>query len=167
MKRFAQVCFLSLGSLAAVEPGSIPMVEAALPAYDLAISARHGQVIERIIQTIAHTSTLTLGFKKKELELLGKELDGKVDVFQFLFHILHSPNLRKDLKQVSDSRFKWGGFMRGVNKGLNLLKQRGDLMNRYEPFAAALGVAPDTIHRYVKSGDWDGFVKDMLRQLNH
>ena len=133
--------------------------------YSLAISEHHSRVIAQIIETVAGTSTIALGFKKHELENLGHELDNRVDVYQFLYCILSDPKLRHDLHKLSGTRFKWYGFMRGVNRGLNSEKKQGTLMSHYTQFISALGLSPGTGLAKLNASDWDGFVRELLKQL--
>lgn len=131
---------------------------------EMQISAVDRAIIHDLIHTVAKTNVISLGFKQKELENLGKQLRVHgVNVLQFLAHILSSKTLNNDLQSISKNHFKWNGVMKGVMRGLTTLKSGNEYQKRFTIFALYLDVDERQFFHYFNNNDWNGLVKALLK----
>jgi hypothetical protein len=114
------------------------------------VSDEDGRRIQTLISTIAHTSTVSLLFKKGSLQKLGALLDQNVPPFVFLAYIFSHEELAKDMRLIQQSSMKYNNFLEGLQK--NLLKEyaAGCFYSTAKGFAAHLGRDYNAMHPLLK-----------------
>lgn len=130
--------------------------------YDLPLDEKSQKLIHELIKTIAEKNIWGLLFKKKELEKIGKKIDDRVHPMRFMGHILGDPKLRKWLKEIKNSSFKWDHFIDGFANRMKEEAARNNLLPYVAGMAHHLHVDQARILSYIHSKDYEGLVKALM-----
>lgn len=119
--------------------------------FNAKIDPSDGKLIEELITTLAHTSTLGLAFKKGHLEAIGQTLDEHVPPLEFLGYIFSHQELANDMVLIRESNMKYGNFIKGLQK--NMLKEdaAGCLDKKVKGFSKYLDLDEKMIHALIQS----------------
>ncbi len=132
------------------------------PFTRLPITPDEAETIWKIIDTVANNNVLKLGLKKGDLERKGKKVH-HVHPLKFLSTIFSDPHLRKCMKDVRDSYFKWSGFMGGLEERMNEEWEKNNLYPHVNGFSALVKAHPDQVRMFIQARDWEGLVKYLIR----
>lgn len=132
------------------------------PYYELAVSGDERGKIHRLIDKLGNESLYHLLLKKREMERLGDEID-HVHPMRFLGVIFSNGHLKKSMKGVYDSSFKWNRFISGLSKKLKRNKRNGNVFQYSEGLAADTGKDAGEIRKKLNQEDWSGLVKYLMR----
>lgn len=116
------------------------------------VTQQNGEYIQEIIETLSHTSTMGLVFKKGRLKSIGAKLDGKVPSFEFLAYIFSTPTLAKEMVQVKKSSMKYNNLVAGLQESFLEDFENGCLYQRGAAFAKYLGLPKEKVEELLKSG---------------
>ena len=119
--------------------------------------------IYEIITTMADDGVISLGIKKNYLEQLGAEIN-HVHPLKFLATIFSNPRLKKSMRDVYDSYFKWTGFLGGLTPRLADEAKKGKLNQYAEDFANEVNVPSDKVLQFFEARDWENLVRFLIRQ---
>lgn len=129
--------------------------------YQLPLEDRERKLIHELIRTIAEKSIWGLLFKKREVEKLGKKVE-VVHPMRFMGHILSEPKLRKWLKDIRHSSFKWDYFMNAFSDRMKEENAKNNVVPYVPGMAHLLHVEPSYIMSYIQDKDYIGLVKSFL-----
>jgi len=121
------------------------------------------EVISEIIITMGSYSLIALGLKKSHLTHLGKKLHD-VPPLQFLGWIFSNPSLRKHMRSIRKSSFKWHGFLKGLKPGLEALYHSKTRKEELLRFAHFLSVPAAPLIEKADKQDWQGFVEFLIKE---
>jgi hypothetical protein len=129
--------------------------------YQLPLEEKDQKLIYELIKTIAEKNVFGLLFKKKEVEKLGKKVN-HVHPMRFMGYILSEPKLRKWLKDIRNSSFKWDYFMREYGERMKEENAKNNIMPYAAGMAHLLHVEQNHILGYLQAKDYTGMVKSFL-----
>lgn len=131
------------------------------PFYQLPINEKERKLIFELMKTIGEKNVWGLLFKKKEVEKLGKRVN-HVHPMRFIGHILSDPKMKKWLKNVRNSSFKWDHFIDGFSDRMKEEHAKNNLLHHIPGFAHLLNVDPNEVTSYIENRDYEGLVKSLL-----
>ncbi len=131
------------------------------PFYQLPLDEKEQKLIHELIKTIAEKNVWGLLFKKKEVEKLGKRVN-HVHPMRFMGHILADHKLRKWLKDIRHSVFKWDHFIDGFADRMKEEHAKNNLVHYVPGMAHLLHADPNHIMSYIENRDYAGLVKSFL-----
>lgn len=129
--------------------------------YAVKVSEQEGKIIDEILTTMGSSSVLSLGFKRTYLKELGKKITG-IGSLQFLGYIAEHQDLKRHLKTIHESMFKWRGFMDGLRPGLEKEADRETLFAEIPAFAEKMGANSEQLAKLAKERKWDEFVMEAV-----
>jgi hypothetical protein len=129
--------------------------------YQLPLDEKEQKLIYELIKTIAEKNVWGLLFKKKEVEKLGKRVN-HVHPMRFMGHILADPKLRKWLKDIRHSVFKWDHFIDGFADRMKEEHANNNLVHYVPGMAHLLHADPNQMMAYIENRDYAGLVKSFL-----
>lgn len=125
--------------------------------YQLSISESEKHLIEAIVNTIAEKNVFQLAFEKRGLEKKGKKVNG-VHPLRFIGHIFSNPALKKAMRSIRKSSFKWDGFLDGYSKRMRLEYEHNNLFKYVVGFSEAVHANPEEVNHYIRKKDWEGLL---------
>ncbi|HEY2809992.1 MAG TPA: hypothetical protein VGJ00_01175 [Rhabdochlamydiaceae bacterium] len=129
--------------------------------YQLPLNEKEKKLITQLVTTIAEKSIWGLLFKKKELERIGKKIN-HVHPMRFMGYILSEPKLKKHLKEIKTSSFKWDHFIDGFADRMKEENAKNNLSPYIPGMAHLLKVHQSHILDFVHSKDYEGLVKSLI-----
>ncbi len=129
--------------------------------YQLPLSEREQRQIAELMKTIGEKNIWGLLFRKREVEKMGKKVN-HVHPMRFISHILGDPKLRKHLKEVKNSSFKWDHFIDGFAKRMKEETHKQNITAYIPGMAHYLQVDPEEIAAFIQKKDYEGLVKALL-----
>jgi len=127
----------------------------------LPISHSERETISFIITNMAEKNIFELAFDKKKMEEKGKRIN-HVHPLRFIGHIFSRHDLKKNMKRIKKSSFKWDAFMDGVARRMKEENSKNNLLMYVSGFAKSLGVNPDKVTYYIQKKDWEGLVRYLM-----
>jgi hypothetical protein len=127
----------------------------------LPLSETDKKIIRKIISNMGEKNVFQLLLDKKDMEKMGKQIRN-VHPLRFIGYILSESSLRRHLTTVSQSHFKWTGFMDGFKDRMKEEAKKGQLMPYLAGLCQLLNVAPSSVAGYIQRGDYEGFVKHFI-----
>lgn len=145
----------------------VVVVNISNPYAFLPITEKEAKIIWNIIDTIANSNLIALGFKKGDLEEKGHKIN-HVHPLRFLGTVFSDPYLKSCMKEIRTSYFKWNGFFegssgQGFSNRMDQEYKRNNLLPYVAGFSQAVNANPDQIRVYIQKRDWEGFVKYLLK----
>ncbi len=138
--------------------GGEPKSEESKIYFDLRLTDDDKVIIRKIVTTLAEKNVLQLLLDKDKMEDLGQKIR-PVHPMRFIGFVLGDPNLRRCLKTISKSMFKWDGFLEGYEERMRE-ESRNDNLNRYVPgLADYLEVDRGVIQSYIHQGNYEKMIK--------
>jgi hypothetical protein len=131
------------------------------PFYQLPLNEKEKKLIFELMKTIGEKNVWGLLFKKKEVEKLGKRVN-HVHPMRFIGYILADPKMKKWLKNVRNSSFKWDHFIDGFSDRMKEEHAKNNIMHHVAGFSHLLSVDPNEITSYIENRDYEGLVKSLL-----
>lgn len=131
------------------------------PFYQLQLDEKEQWLIYDLIKTMAEKNIWGLLFKKKELEKIGRKIN-HVHPMRFIGYILDDPKLKKWLREIKTSSFKWDHFIDGFSNRMKEESAKNNLMLYIPGMAHLLNVDPERIIYYIQSKDYSGLVKALI-----
>lgn len=129
--------------------------------YQLSLDDREKKLIHELIKTIAEKNIWGLLFKKKEMEKLGKRVN-QVHPMRFMAHILSDPKLKKWLRDIRHSSFKWDHFIDGFSDRMKEEGAKNNLLPYVPGMAHLLHADPNQLFDFIRDKDYEGLVKSLL-----
>jgi hypothetical protein len=129
--------------------------------YQLPLTEREQRQIAELMKTIGEKNIWGLLFRKREVEKMGKKVN-HVHPMRFISHILGDPKLRKHLKEVKNSSFKWDHFIDGFAKRMKEETHKQNVTPYIPGMAHYLQVDPEEIAAFIQKKDYEGLVKALL-----
>ncbi len=140
-----------------------PKTEEAKPFFDLPLKEKEKKIIRDLIEGIAETPLLQLALPSEQGRI--KKLGDKARVvhpLRFIGFILSDAQLRKLLKDISESSFKWPRFVEGFESQMKEEAKKGNL-NMYVPgFAELLGADVGQIQELIQKKNYAGVIEFFL-----
>ncbi len=127
------------------------------PFYHLPINEKEKELIEAIVLTMAEKNVFQLAFEKRSLEKKGKRVNG-VHPLRFIGHIFSSPELKRAMRTIRKSSFKWDGFLDGFSKRMKLEYEDGNLFPYVSGFSEWIHADPEVVAHYIEKRDWEGLL---------
>jgi hypothetical protein len=144
-------------------PPVIPVREVVNHYALLPLAPKHDEMIRKMITTIAETHPVALWPKRKELEKMGDEIESHVHPFRFMGTIFTRPELKRCMREIIDSRLKWGEFSQGFARRMFTEARKNNLAPYYVGFCQAVKVRPDEIRPFFEKADWGGLLKYLAK----
>lgn len=141
--------------------GGEPKSEEAKLFFNLPLTDEDKVIIRKIVTSMADKNVLQLLMDKKSMERKGDKIR-PVHPMRFIGFVLSDPNLRRCMKLVSKTTFKWGGFLDGYEKRMKEESKAGNLFRYTAGLADLLEVERHVIQRYLNQSDYEGLVKHFL-----
>lgn len=136
-------------------------LETSDPYSSLAVTEKEKDMIYTIISTMAENNVIALAFKRGELDHLGKKIH-HVHPMRFLGTVFSDPYLKKCMYEISESYFKWGGFMDGFGERMDGEANKGNLLPYCSGLCKSIHADPDAVSSYIQRRKWDGLVKFLI-----
>ena len=92
-----------------------PKSEEAKRFFELPVSEEEKMLIRKIITNMADKNVVQLLLEKKSMERKGDRIH-PVHPMRFAGIVLTDPNLKRCMKAITKSTFKWNGFLDGYEK---------------------------------------------------
>lgn len=131
--------------------------------YELSLPDHERKLINELVRNMAEKSIWGLLFKKREMERLGKRVN-HIHPMRFIGYILADPRLKRYLKEVSTSSFKWDHFIDGFSKRMKEEAAHDNVMRYIPGMAHALKFDPARMTHFIRDKDYDGLVQAILAQ---
>jgi len=131
--------------------------------YELPLPDHERKLIHELVRNMAEKSIWGLLFKKREMERLGKRVN-HIHPMRFIGYILAEPRLKRYLKEVSTSSFKWDHFIDGFSKRMKEEAAQDNVMRYIPGMAYALKFDQGRMTNFIHDKDYDGLVKAILAQ---
>ncbi len=125
------------------------------------ISEKEGKIIEEIIVTMGESSIISISFKSSKLKKLCRELT-KVRPLHFLGYIFTNDKLKKHIKAISTSSFKWNALISAITPILNREANSHELYEELACFAIMLKVELKPLEEKAKERKWSDFAKYLI-----
>lgn len=137
------------------------------PYTHLPITEKEAKIIWSIIDTIANSNLIALGFKKGDLEEKGRKIN-HVHPLRFLGTVFSDPYLKSCMKEIRSSYFKWNGFfegssIQGFSNRMDQEYKRNNLLPYIVGFSQAVNANPDQVRVYIQKRDWEGLVRYLIK----
>lgn len=131
------------------------------PFYQLPLDEKEQKLIYELVKSIAEKNVWGLLFKKKEMEKLGKRVN-HVHPMRFMGYILSEPKLKKWLREIKSSSFKWDHFIDGFGNRMKEETAKNNIMTYIPGMAHLLHVDQSQIIGFIHTKDYEGLVKSLL-----
>jgi len=131
------------------------------PFYQLPLEEKEQRLIHELIKNIAEKNVWALLFKKKEMERLGKKIN-HVHPMRFMGYILSDPKLKKWLREIRGSSFKWDYFIGSFGNRMKEENAKNNIVPYIPGMAHLLHVDQSHILGYFHTKDYEGLVKSLL-----
>ncbi len=129
--------------------------------FDLPVTEEEKSIIRKIITTMADKNVIQLLLEKKSMERKGDKIQ-PVHPLRFAGIVLTDPNLKRCMKLITKSTFKWNGFLDGYEKRMKEEARAGTLMCYAAGLADLLEVDRFVIMSYLNQGNYGGLIKHFL-----
>jgi hypothetical protein len=133
-----------------------------IPYEQLSCTVEDRGTVRWIINTVANSNLLSLGFKANELKQKGDEID-HLHPYKFLASIFTDEKTRKSMQSIFDSSIplKSSNVLGGIAKGME--RERESLEAYLPSFAAEVGVPAEQLSPWIRLGDWKGLTLHLIR----
>jgi hypothetical protein len=131
------------------------------PFYQLPLDEKEQRLIHELLKNIAEKNVWALLFKKKEMEKLGKKIN-HVHPMRFMGYILSEPKLKKWLREIRSSSFKWDYFIGSFGNRMKEENAKNNIAPYIPGMAHLLHVDQSQILGYFHNKDYEGWVKSLL-----
>jgi hypothetical protein len=131
------------------------------PFYQLPLEEKEQKLIQELVKTIAEKNVWGLLFKKRELEKIGKKVN-IVHPMRFMGYILSHERLKKCLREIRHSSFKWDHFIDGFADRMKEEGAKNNLIQYVPGMAHLLHVDHNQILDFIHNKDYEGLVKSLL-----
>jgi hypothetical protein len=135
--------------------------------YNAPVEEEQKKNIRFILKTLAQKSNVvSLLGKKTELENAGKNIE-RIHPFRFLETVFTDEELKAYFHQIKK---KGGMYWSELTKGLKSSLQEELIVDNLKDefvfdFAANVKIKPDLIHNLILKGQWEDFVKALLKHI--
>ena len=157
MRPFLSLLLLAIASLFGSHYPTDPT-----PFHQLPITQKERDKIFKLIDSMGTDSWGSLLLKKRKLEKIGEEID-HIHPIRFLATVFVNPHLRYCMQEISHSPLKWGRFIKGLSKKLEINADKNNLYKYISGFATEVGVDPDRCYRYLHKREWEPFVHYLIQ----
>lgn len=127
----------------------------------LPLTSSERDTITYIITNMAEKNIFELAFEKKKMEKKGDSIN-HVHPLRFIGHIFSSPDLKRNIKRIKKSSFKWDAFMDGFSKRMKTESSQNNLLKYVDGFAKQVNANPEKITYYIQKKDWEGLVRYLM-----
>lgn len=124
---------------------------------DLPLTQSQEKDIDKLITTLANTSTFGLMFKQSELEDIGKRIYG-VHPLRYIGYIFESPKLKKCMIKLMKKSIVSSRFMKELSNAFNRTLNEGQLKQYLPGFADSLHLDLPPLIVFVDKRDWQGLL---------
>lgn len=119
------------------------------------------KLIYTIFTTMADKNVIQLAWEKKSLEKKGKKIN-PVHPMRLLGYVFSDPDLKKAMRAIKKSHFKWNGFIDGFSRRMKEEAGRNNLVRHIPGFCEQVGANPDEVRHYIDKHDWEGLARHLL-----
>ncbi len=141
--------------------GGEPKSEEAMLFFNLPLSDEDKITIRQIVTTMADKNVIQLLLEKRSMEKKGDKIQ-PVHPLRFAGYVLTDPMLKRCMKAVSKSTFKWKGFIDGYEKRIKEERRAGTLDCYVPGLADLLEVDRSVVQRYINQENYGGLIKHFL-----
>ncbi len=141
--------------------GGEPKSEEARRFFELPVSDEEKILIRKIITNMADKNVVQLLLEKKSMERKGDRIH-PVHPMRFAGIVLTDPHLKRCMKMITKSTFKWNGFLDGYEKRMKEEARSGTLICYASGLADLLEVDRSVIIGYLNQGNYGGLIKHFL-----
>lgn len=128
---------------------------------ELPLNDTEKKLIYKLISSMGEKNVIRLGLERKTYEKIGKKIH-HVHPLRFLSYVFSDPTLKKAMKDISKSHFKWNGFIDGFSDKMRDEHSQNNLLRFIPAFAEQLHLNQDDITKYVHKKDWSGLVRFLI-----
>jgi hypothetical protein len=143
----------------------IVLVEGKDPFSQLLITDEELKMIRGIIQTVAETNPIKLGFIRSDLEKKRLQLL-HIHPLRSLAAMFTDPYTKQCVGEIMDSYFKWRSFISDFSKRINQESERGNLMMYVQGFCLTVKANPEQVRMYLTNKEWEKLVKYLIKLSN-
>lgn len=162
MPREQGACILKINNSDLQEPAVEEVVQPEEDLFQaLPITRSEGETISYIITNMAEKNIFELAFDKKKMEEKGKRINN-VHPLRFIGHIFSHHDLKKNMKRIKKSSFKWDAFIDGFARRMKEENSKNNLLMYVSGFAKSIGANPDKVTYYIQKKDWEGLVRHLM-----
>ncbi len=142
-------------------PAKVEIVEGKDPFSQLPITLEEQNMIRGVIQTVAETNLIKLGFMKSDLEDERKKLI-HIHPLRSLVAMCSDSYTKKCLAEIMDNFFKWGSFISDFSKRMNQEADRDNLAIYIQGFCLSIKANPDKVRIFISNKEWEKLVKYLI-----
>jgi hypothetical protein len=129
--------------------------------YQLPLTESEKKIIRKIITTMAEKNVFQLLLEKRSLEKKGKKIR-HIHPLRFVGFILADSHLRRCMKTISKSYFKWSNFVEGYEERMKEESKKGQLLPYVPGFAELLKADPQVITNYINKSEYEDLINYFL-----
>jgi len=127
----------------------------------LPMTEEEAKIIGKLIETIATNNPLVLGLNKASVEKMGTRI-AHIHPLRFLGTIFSDPDLKEYMREIRDSIFKWGAFLKGLSEQMEAEANRNNLSSFTLGFCQVVGADPERIRGYFQKQDWEKLLEYLI-----
>jgi len=129
--------------------------------WQLPLSGQDAKLITYIISNMAEKSIFQLMFEKKDMEKKGDKIR-HVHPMRFMGFVFADHYLKKCVRQIKKSSFKWNPLIEGVVKNMKTEYANNNLMQYVPGFAKLLNVNSEQVVAFIEKKDFEGLFRFLM-----
>ena len=114
-------------------------------------------IVHKMIIDIAEHNIFELAFHRSEFIKRGEKIR-HVHPLRFFGYIFADPQLKKNMTKISESFFKWNGFIDGFSEKIEDEANKNNLMKYLPGFAHHLGIDQDLLAPFIVKREWNKLI---------
>jgi len=119
-------------------------------------------MIRGVIQIVAETNPIKLGFIRSDLEKKRLQLL-HIHPLRSLSTMFTDSYTKQCVAEIMDSFFKWKSFISDFSKRMNQESDRDNLTAYIQGFCLTVKANPDQVRLYINSKEWEKLVKYLIK----
>lgn len=131
------------------------------PFLQLPLHEWEKKIIYRSFTIMAEKNVVQLALIKKEMEKKGKKVN-HVHPLRSIGYLCSDPHLKKCMRTIRKSSFKWDAFIDGYSKRMREEALKDNLLPHVPGLARQVGGDPHKIAHYIHHHDYEGMVKYLV-----
>ncbi len=144
------------------EPTRLVLEEGKDAFSQLPITDEEQKMIRGVIQTVAETNPIKLGFIRSDLEKKRLQLL-HIHPLRSLSTMFTDPYTKQCVAEIMDSFFKWKSFISDFSKRMNQESQDENLQMYIQGFCLTVKANPDQVRQYIVKKEWEKLVKYLVK----
>jgi hypothetical protein len=147
------------------EPEKPAILDEKDPFAQLPITEEEEKMMQDIIQTVAKTNPVKLGFMRAELERKRLQLI-HIHPLRSLATFVQDPTTKQCLAEILDSFFKGSSFVSDFSKRMKQESEKDNLLIYVPGFCQTVKANADQVHFYINTKEYEKLIKYLLKLDN-